>query len=377
MHDLYLGLISGTSLDGIDAAIIDCSMRVPQVTAARTFEFEPALHELLLDLAQERSEHEIERLGEADHWLGEALAQAALTLIGEAGLKPRDIRAIGSHGQTVRHRPDGPHPFTLQVGDPNILAERTGITTVADFRRRDMAAGGQGAPLVPAFHAACFRSPDEDRAALNIGGMANLTLLPADPAQPVGGFDTGPGNVLLDAWIHREHGASCDIDGAWAASGRPVPALLDALLQDPYFTRTPPKSTGREHFHLAWLDRHLGGVTASPEDIQATLSALTAQSVAAALHRWAPQTRRVLVCGGGAHNTKLLADLRERMPHVIVESTEAHGLHPDWIEAAAFAWMARETLAGRATNQPSVTGARVATILGGIYPGSTGPLKLP
>jgi len=375
MHDLYLGLMSGTSLDGIDAAIIDCSTRVPHVVAARTFAFESALRELLLDLAQERSEREIERLGEADHWLGERLAQAALTLIGEAGLTPRDVQAIGSHGQTVRHRPDGPHPFSLQVGDPNILAERTGITTVADFRRRDMAAGGQGAPLVPAFHAACFRSPDEDRAVLNIGGMANLTLLPADPAQPVGGFDTGPGNVLMDAWIHRERGARCDLDGAWAASGSPDPALLDALLQDPYFARTPPKSTGREYFHLGWLERHLDQPAAPAKDIQATLSALTAQSVAAALRRWAPQTRRVLVCGGGAHNTKLLADFRERMPQASIESTEAHGLHPGWIEAAAFAWMARETLAGRATNQPSVTGARVATLLGGIYP--AGPLRLP
>ncbi|MFA7592948.1 MAG: anhydro-N-acetylmuramic acid kinase [Thiohalobacteraceae bacterium] len=377
MHDLYLGLMSGTSLDGIDAAIIDGATRVPHVMAARTFAFEPALRELLLNLALERSKRELEELGEADKRLGEALAQAALMLIKEAGLKPRDIRAIGSHGQTVRHRPDGPHPFTLQIGDPNILAERTGITTVADFRRRDMAAGGQGAPLVPAFHAACFRSPDEDRAVLNVGGMANLTLLPADPAQPLGGFDTGPGNVLLDAWTQREQGTHYDRGGAWAASGRPLPTLLDTLLRDPYFTRTPPKSTGREYFHLAWLERHLEGVPASPADIQATLSALTAQSVATALHSWAPQTRRVLVCGGGVHNTQLLTDLCERIPRVSIESTGEHGLQPDWIEAAAFAWMARETLAGRATSQPSVTGARAATLLGGIYPGGSGPLGLP
>lgn len=372
MHELYLGLMSGTSLDGVDAVIIDCSTCVPRVTAARTFEFEPALRDLLLGLVQGRLEREIERLGEADHWLGEALARAALNLVGEAGLLPGDVRAIGSHGQTVRHRPDGPHPFTLQIGDPNILAERTGITTVADFRRRDMAAGGQGAPLVPAFHAACFRSPDEDRAVLNVGGMANLTILPADPAQAIGGFDTGPGNVLMDAWIHQERGVSFDRDGAWAASGSPVPALLDSLLQDPYFARTPPKSTGREYFHLDWLERHLEQPAASAEDIQATLSALTAQSVATAVGRWAPRTQRMLVCGGGAHNSKLLSNLRERMPHVTIESTDAHGLHPDWIEAAAFAWMARETLAGRTTNQTSVTGARVATLLGGIYPAIPG-----
>lgn len=368
MQDLYLGLMSGTSLDGIDAVIIDCSTRVPRVLAAHTFAFEPALRETLMDLAQERPGREIERLGEADHWLGEALAQAALALIEVAGLQSQDIQAIGSHGQTVRHRPDGPRPFTLQLGDPNIVAERTGITTVADFRRRDMAAGGQGAPLVPAFHAACFRSLDEDRAVLNIGGMANLTLLPADPAQPVGGFDTGPGNVLLDAWIQRQRGIHCDIDGAWASGGHAIASLLDTLLLDPYFVRTPPKSTGRERFHLAWLDRHLAGSAASPVDIQATLSALTAESVASALRQWAPRTRRLLVCGGGVRNARLMADLRDRLQQVAIESTDAQGLQPDWIEAAAFAWMARETLAGRTTSEPSVTGARNATVLGGIYP---------
>ena len=367
MHDYYLGLMSGTSLDGIDAVIVDLSTPVPNVIAAHTQPFDPALRQALSDLAQGRAEHEIERLGTLDSRLGEQFAQATLNLLERSSLPATAIRAIGSHGQTVRHRPDAPEPFTLQIGDPNLIAERTGITTVADFRRRDIAAGGQGAPLVPAFHARCFRSTDEERTVLNIGGMANLTILPTDPHARVTGFDTGPGNVLLDAWINKHHGETYDKEGTWAARGTVVPTLLDTLLNEEFFGQSPPKSTGRELFHLEWLEHHLRGITVTPIDVQATLCAFTARSIADALTAWAGETQRLLVCGGGAHNTRLLDLLRTYLPNMTIESTAAHGLDPDWVEAAAFAWMARETLAGRATNLPSVTGARHPVILGGIY----------
>lgn len=367
MSELYLGLMSGTSLDGIDAAVVDLSARTPRVIAAHTHPYAAELRSELLTLAQGGSSEEVELLGRLDRWLGELFAEAALALLHQHNLAPGAIRAIGSHGQTVRHRPAGPAPFTLQIADPNLIAERTGITTVADFRRRDMAAGGQGAPLVPAFHASCFRDPREDRAVLNLGGMANLTLLPADPQQPVRGFDTGPGNVLLDAWIGRQRGETCDRNGAWASSGRTHPSLLDRLLQDEYFSAPPPKSTGREQFNLAWLERRLAGIECTPQDVQATLVALTAETITRGLRDTAPRTQRMLVCGGGVHNVALMTALDTRLPDVKVESTATHGLDPDWIEAAAFAWMARETLAGHPSNVPSVTGACGPRILGGIY----------
>ena len=367
MSEYFLGLMSGTSLDGIDAAIVDFGGSFPTIYAAHTVPFEPELRQAILSLAQGQTTHEIEALGTLDTRLGEHFAQAALDLIEHSGL-PRDaIRAIGSHGQTIRHRPDLQYPFTLQIGDPNIIAEHTGITTVADFRRRDIAAGGQGAPLVPAFHAMCFRTPAENRAILNIGGMANLTILPADAATAVSGSDTGPGNVLLDAWISRTQGSSFDAEGAWAASGTVIPALLERLMNEPFLRGAPPKSTGRELFQLDWLDRQLHGLTAPAADVQATLCAFTARSITDALHSWAPQTQRLLVCGGGARNLQLMNVLRAELTGITLDSTAAHGLEPEWIEAAAFAWMAQETLASRPSNIPSVTGARHPVILGGIY----------
>ncbi|MFN2308418.1 MAG: anhydro-N-acetylmuramic acid kinase [Gammaproteobacteria bacterium] len=367
MREFYIGLMSGTSLDGIDAALVDLSTRPPRVLRARTLPFAAETRALLLQLAQGGAQNEIELLGRADTLLGELFATAALSLLDDPELAPDAVRAIGSHGQTVRHRPHGPQPFTLQIGDPNVIAARTGITTVADFRRRDLALGGQGAPLVPAFHAACFRSPDQDRAVLNLGGMANLTLLPADPEEPVGGFDTGPGNVLMDAWIGAHQGLAHDQDGAWGARGKVIQPLLERLLSEDYFSLAPPKSTGRELFHLGWLENYLADNSAEPVDIQATLCELTAVSVASALHRWARHTQRLLVCGGGVHNRHLMARLRAQLPDQRVESTADWGLDPDWVEAAAFAWMARETLAGRPSNLPGVTGACALAPLGGIY----------
>jgi anhydro-N-acetylmuramic acid kinase len=368
MRELYIGLMSGTSLDGIDAALVDLSAIPPIVHAAQTLPYSAETRSLLTQLAQGGAEHEIDLLGRTDTLLGELFASAALSLLDAAGMESSEVRAIGSHGQTVRHRPEGPHPFTLQIGDPNIIAARTGITTVADFRRRDLAVGGQGAPLVPAFHAACFRTQDEERAVLNLGGMANLTLLPAAPQETVRGFDTGPGNVLMDAWIGARQGKTHDQDGAWGASGEVLQTLLNRLLNEEYFNLAPPKSTGRELFNLGWLESALPGVADNAADVQATLCELTAASVASALTRWAPRTQRLLVCGGGTHNVELMNRLRAHLQTMPVESTAGLGLDPDWIEAAAFAWMARETLAGRPGNLPGVTGARAPVILGGIYP---------
>jgi anhydro-N-acetylmuramic acid kinase len=287
----------------------------------------------------------------------------------KSGLAKKDIRAIGSHGQTLRHRPRAAHPFTLQIGNPSVIAERTGITTVADFRARDMAAGGQGAPMVPAFHHQMFHSAQRNRVIVNIGGIANVTCLPAVAAQPVSGFDTGPGNTLLDQWVHRHHAQARDDAGQWAASGRASRELLELLLSDPYFAAAPPKSTGREHFNMEWLQGHLKklAVPLAAADVQATLVQLTAHSIARAIRGVLPQTQEAFVCGGGSHNRELMAALAGSLSGIAVATTEALGLSPDWVEAAAFAWLAHQTLEGQPGNVPTVTGAKHAVILGGIY----------
>jgi len=363
---LYLGLISGTSADGIDAALVDidvgCRLRL-----GRTYPWTPVLRERLVALGQGADAASLDELGALDVQVADAFATAALALLDEAGVDPAGVRALGSHGQTVRHRPGHASPFTWQLGDGNRIAERCGLTTVSDFRRRDVAAGGQGAPLVPAFHAAALHSPDEDRAVLNLGGIANFTLLPATGA--VRGFDTGPANALLDAWCARHTGAAFDAAGAFAARGRIDDGLLARLLDEPWFALPPPKSSGREQFHLDWVQGRLSGDEA-PEDVQATLLELTAASIAGALGATRPQTRRVLACGGGVHNPLLLARIGARLPGVVVESTAAHGLDPDFVEAMAFAWLARETLGGRPGNLPAVTGARGPRVLGAIHHGA-------
>ncbi len=367
MVQRYVGLMTGTSLDAVDAVLVEFDGNRPRLLAARSTPLAPDLRAGLAALTRP-GEDEIHRLLAADTALGEALARAVLELLEETGTTPAGVRAIGSHGQTVRHCPDPPQANTLQIGNPAIIALRTGITTVADFRRADLAAGGQGAPLAPAFHAACFRDPGGDRVVVNIGGMANLTVLPADAAAPVTGFDTGPGNVLMDLWAQRHLGVPYDDGGAWAASGKVIPGLLETLLGDAYFERPPPKSTGREHFDEAWLERHLahhGGL--APEDIQATLCELTAASIAHAVEHHAPPGAAVYVCGGGARNTRLMARLAARLPGRTVGDTGRLGLDPRWVEAAAFAWLARERLAGRPANLPSVTGAARPVLLGAIH----------
>lgn len=363
---LFLGLISGTSVDGIDAALVRFSPRL-ELLHARTLAMPAALRAEVLRLSQAKTLLSLDDIGRLDAQLGEAFAAAALRLIDESGVEPASIRAIGSHGQTLRHLPDGETPFTLQLGDANRIAERTGIVTVADFRRRDVAAGGQGAPLVPAFHAALLADAGESRAVLNIGGIANLTLLP--PGAAVRGFDTGPGNGLMDAWCLRHRGEAFDRDGDFAASGAVHPPLLTRLLDDPWLRLPPPKSTGRDQYHLDWLDETLATLPAlAAADVQASLAAFSAESIAAALRREQQDCRRLLVCGGGLHNRELMRRLAEALPEVVIESTARYGVDPDFLEAMAFAWLARETLAGRPGNLAEVTGARGARVLGAIYP---------
>jgi anhydro-N-acetylmuramic acid kinase len=364
MH--YIGLMSGTSVDGIDAALVSIPLNGRlTLLASHQHPFPAALRDAIQALMQP-GQNEIERAGELDVQLGRLFAEAVHALLAKCSVNASSIRAIGSHGQTIRHRPRAAYPFSRQIGNPSVVAEETGITTVADFRARDLAAGGQGAPLVPAFHQWFFRKPGINRAIVNIGGIANITWLPAAESSAVLGFDTGPGNTLLDQWIARHRNEPYDRDGDWAASGRVQNDLLARLMADDYFAKAPPKSTGREYFNLAWLEQQFVGQLA-PEAIQATLAELTAASIAQGIKSLPEKIDEIYICGGGHHNRHLLARLRALLPGMPVASTETIGLDPDWVEAAAFAWLAHQTLAGHAGNLPSVTGARHPVLLGGIY----------
>ncbi len=372
MGGLFIGLMSGTSMDGIDAAVVDLSGPQPALRHALCHPYPEELRARLQAVVAPGWRGSLADLLRLDHDIGLAFADAAEALLTETGHPP--VTAIGSHGQTVAHHPESPIANSWQLGDPSLIAERTGLPVVADWRRRDLAAGGQGAPLAPAFHAATLRQPGVDCAVLNLGGIANLTLLPGDPQRPVTGFDTGPANTLLDAWSRAVRGTAPDVDGAWAASGTPRPDLLAALLDDPYFRRPPPKSTGREHFHLGWLQRRLATLPRAPDpaDVQATLVALTVRSVLDALRATLPDCRRLHVCGGGVHNRHLMDRLRAAAAPMEVASTAARGIHPDHLEAMAFAWLAWRTLHGLPGNLPEVTGAGGARVLGAIYPGRHG-----
>ncbi|QJI31350.1 anhydro-N-acetylmuramic acid kinase [Pseudomonas sp. ADAK18] len=360
---LYIGVMSGTSLDGLDIALIEKDTAI-KLIATHYIPMPESLRTELLGLCASGSD-EIARSAIAQqHWVTLA-AQGIHALINQQKLKPQDIRAIGSHGQTIRHEPA--RGFTVQIGNPALLTELTGITVVSDFRSRDVAAGGQGAPLVPAFHEALFGEHTGNRAVLNVGGFSNLSLIEAD--KPVAGFDCGPGNVLLDAWIHQHRGENFDRSGQWAASGQVEPVLLKALLSDPFFLTQGPKSTGREVFNLGWLEHHLGRLPGFvAQNVQATLLELTAQTIVESLQTAQPQTETLLVCGGGAHNTTLMKRLASLLPTTYVSSTAAYGVDPDWVEAMAFAWLAHCCLEGIAANRPSVTGARGLRVLGAIYP---------
>ncbi|HET9836250.1 MAG TPA: anhydro-N-acetylmuramic acid kinase [Rhodanobacteraceae bacterium] len=361
---LYLGLISGTSADGIDAALASFEP-APRLRATLTHPYPADLRARLLELAQGNGATTLDEVGALDARIAKCFAEAALALLERAGVSASDVRAVGSHGQTLRHRPNGKPRFTMQLGDPSLIAECTGITTVADFRRADFAAGGHGAPLLPIFHAALFARVGEARGVLNLGGIANLTVLQADGG--VIGFDTGPANGLLDAWCALHTGAAFDRDGAFAARGRVDHALLGRLLDEEYFRAPPPKSTGREQFHLEWLRVRLGDESRKPEDVQATLVELTARSVADAVRAHAEAARELLVCGGGTHNPLLMQALQSALAPLPVRSTAERGVDPDYVEATAFAWLARERLACRPGNLPSVTGATGPRVLGGIF----------
>jgi anhydro-N-acetylmuramic acid kinase len=365
VRQVYAGVMSGTSLDGVDAVIAEFtpSTDVPcRLIAAAYIPFERALRDELFAL-QRTGGDELERAARAANALADTYAHAIAAALGSAGLSSGEVIAAGVHGQTLRHAPD--QGWTLQLNNPARVAERTGVSVVADFRSRDVAAGGQGAPLVPAFHAALFGG-GEHRVVINIGGIANLTDLPV--SRDVRGFDTGPGNVLLDLWHARHHDAAYDRGGAWARSGRVDDALLTVFLAEPFFARTPPKSTGRDLFHGEWLDARLADRKISSADVQATLVALTARTVAEAVHAQCAAATAVLVCGGGAKNAALMDALTELLAPRSVATTAAYGVAVDHVEALAFAWLARETLAGRPGNLPNVTGARGLRVLGAIYP---------
>ena len=365
MPDYYIGLMSGTSMDGIDAAIASFDQSGVTVAATLQKAYPDTLRRALLNAVTTPVDQPLENIGAIDRQVGECFRDATLELLDTAGISASDIRAIGSHGQTVRHQPDAVAPYSLQIGNPATIASGTGITTVADFRSADIAAGGQGAPLVPPFHQWLFGHTTTDRAILNIGGIANVTILKAD-GSPVVGFDTGPGNTLLDRWIQKHRKTPFDRNGAWAASGTCVDELLARLLSFGYFDLPPPKSTGLEDFNLEWLSEHGTGAH-KPADVQATLAELTAHSVADCIRAYAPATKELYICGGGAHNDDLLGRLARSLPEASIGTTQAVGLSPDWVEAVAFAWLAMRTMNKETGNLPSVTGASRKVVLGEIH----------
>ena len=370
-EQLYIGLMSGTSVDSIDAVALrfdndgvhirgTYSLPIPKVIRANVFSL------------SEKNEVPVEFLCETDILLGELFSDAAIELMSSCSIKPKQITAIGSHGQTIRHAPPGAHqiPYSKQIGDPNIIATRTGCIVVADFRRADIASGGQGAPLVPAFHEEIFRHPRRHRAIVNIGGIANITSLPKD--QDCIGFDTGPGNTLIDGWCKKHIGSDFDNNGDWGASGVVNKPLLKKLKSHPFFALPTPKSTGRETFNLAWLDTQLNqccveSKPVSPEDVQASLCALTSQTIADSIHDLDTKVDEVFVCGGGVKNSLIMSNLEEQLDDVAIETTESLGINPRWVEAAAFAWLAMRRIKNLPGNVPAVTGAKRRVLLGGIY----------
>jgi len=361
----YIGVMSGTSLDGVDVVLAAIDDRMVAQQASLSWPIPVSLKEAILAISQGQ-QLTLSQLGQLDSRLGKLFADAVLALLKQENLRPQDIVAIGCHGQTVWHEPGGDAPHTLQIGDNNQIVARTGITVVGDFRRRDMALGGQGAPLVPAFHQALLAHPVERRMVLNIGGIANLSLL--FPGLPVRGYDTGPGNMLMDAWIWRQKGQPYDKDARWASTGSVIRPLLQQMLSDPWFARPAPKSTGREYFNYGWLERqlaHFPGLAGS--DVQATLAELTAVSIAEQV-LLSGGCERLLVCGGGGRNPLVMARLASLLPGIEVGTTDEAGISGDDMEALAFAWLAWRTVAGLPGNLPSVTGASQPSVLGAIFP---------
>ena len=361
--ELFIGLMSGTSLDGVDAALVQFNeAQQPKVLKTHFLAYPPELRSQILAL-QHPTDNELETTALIGNRLANLYADTVNQLLTNARLSPIEIAAIGCHGQTIRHRPE--LSFTLQIGNPSILAELTGVTVIADFRSRDIAAGGQGAPLVPAFHQAIFAHPKLNRTIINIGGIANITYLANN--KPLIGFDSGPGNMLLDAWIKRHKNLNYDANGTWASSGQVIKPLLLSMLAEPYFALPPPKSTGRDLFNNAWLEQHIAGRNYSPQDIAFTLVSLTAHSIYVALIQHCRDFDEVYLCGGGAHNLLLIQQLQSLLGDIKVENTDKLGVSVDWVEAIAFAWLAELCLNRKTASLPEVTGAKGPRILGAIY----------
>lgn len=376
--ELYIGVMSGTSMDGVDTALVSIEGTNITLLAHDEFPMPSELKERLLKVCIGQKTDLI-AIGELDHQLGHLFADAVLQLLEKSNTLASAVTAIGNHGQTVFHQPTGDAPFTMQLGDANIISARTNISTVADFRRKDMALGGQGAPLVPAFHQHIFSTQDSTVVVLNIGGISNISVLPAqlNPEHPsdinfepnVIGYDTGPGNMLMDAWIKKQRGEQYDHDGQYAQSGQVSEPLLNQLLSDDYFTQAAPKSTGRERFNLPWLELQLAHHSLTGEDVQATLLEFTAVSIANEVLRYQVGNKpELLVCGGGVRNTFLMARLQQLLPNWMVASTQTKGIDSDYMEAMAFAWLAHQRIHGLPSNLPQVTGASRLASLGVIYP---------
>ncbi len=363
--ELYIGLMSGTSMDGIDAALVDFSEPRPKLVSTHSHIWPDDIQRALI-AARDISDNELPSLSSLDTQTAEIFADACFKLLDNTSYQPQDIIAIGNHGQTIRHRPDIDNPFSLQIGNAQKLAELTRIDVISDFRTADIKAGGQGAPLAPAFHQAVFHHNETSRAIVNIGGIANITVLPKDKNIRVTGFDCGPGNTLMDAWISQHKQQHYDAGGAFASSGKTNATLLANLLMDDYFQLAPPKSTGFEYFNFKWLDKHLDSVPDSKmdsADVQSTLCDLTAASIIRAINQYAPDTNEIYICGGGVHNKVLMHKL-QTLTKSSVTTTETLGVHPDWVEAMAFAWLAYQNIHQQTGNLPSVTGASKSVVLG-------------
>ena len=369
MSEFFIGLMSGTSMDGIDAALVNFDNDIVQLVHHHSHPLPSKLRDNLLKLSLDTPDISLDILGETDAELGNVFADAVIELLDKSKVNANEIKAIGSHGQTIRHKPEAEFPFSLQIGDANHITNKTGITTVADFRRKDMAAGGQGAPLAPTFHNAFFRSEKENRAVLNIGGIANITFLPKDTNKICFGFDTGPGNMLMDSWVSQNKQQPYDKDGEWAGSIQANNDLVNKLMNDNFIHQQPPKSTGREHYNIAWLNTLLKNCPPLSIDvIQASLCDFTAQSITYAIEHYLPNISTLIVCGGGVHNKHLMRQLGTSLNKINIASSDQYNLPADWVEAVAFAWLAKQTLEGKAGNLPEVTGAKQATVLGAIYP---------
>jgi anhydro-N-acetylmuramic acid kinase len=365
MAEVYIGLLSGTSMDAIDVAAVDFSGSAPNILATLSMPIPDTYKSACLAITH-HGKCNIVEVGELDHWAGELFAEAVLKFIAKHNLAKQDIRAIGSHGQTLWHAPDAKMPFTMQIGDPNIIAQRTGITTIADFRRRDMAAGGKGAPFAPAFHQAVFADPSEVRCIVNIGGISNISVLNNGT---VFGYDTGPGNCLMDDMTKHYFNLDYDKDGEIAATGQVNEDLLSACLSDLYFNKPAPKSSGREYFNLEWIEdkRKQSNINPlKPNDILATALKLTAKTISDNIKSFGLSNYKVFICGGGAKNAALLLAISKHLEQP-VQTTQDLGIDPDWVEASLFAWLAKQTLTGKKVDLKSITGSSEAILLGGVY----------